>query len=68
MPLVNHGFLHNADMKKFLKNLLLRNRWSDYEIILQESWFDISGCPGCLIRAVIATGKLPSPFVSLQGK
>ena len=24
------------DMKKFLKNLLLRNRWSDYEMILQE--------------------------------
>ena len=24
------------DMKKFLKNLLLRNRWSDFEIISQE--------------------------------
>ena len=23
-------------MKKFLKNLLLRNRWSDFEIISQE--------------------------------
>ena len=36
MALVNGGFLHYMDMKKFLKNLLLRNRWSDFEIILQE--------------------------------
>ena len=36
MALVNEGFLHYMDMKKFLKNLLLRNRWSDFEIILQE--------------------------------
>ena len=35
MALVNGGFLHYMDMKKFLKNLL-RNRWSDFEIILQE--------------------------------
>ena len=53
-------------MKKFLKNLLLRNRWSDFEIISQESGFDISG--HCPIRAVIARGKLPSPFVSPEGK
>ena len=39
MALVNGGFLHYMDMKKFLKNLLLRNRWSDFEIISQEcSW------------------------------
>ena len=50
-------------MKKFLKNLLLRNRRSDFEITLQESGFDISGRPDCQIRAVIATGKLPPPFV-----
>ena len=39
MALVNGGFLHYMDMKKFLKNLLLRNRWSDFEIISQESSF-----------------------------
>ena len=61
------GFFHYKDMKKFLKNLL-RNRWSDFEIILQESGFDISGRPDCPMRAVIATGKLPSPFVSRPGK
>ena len=31
MALVNGGFLHYMDMKKFLKNLLLRNRWLDFE-------------------------------------
>ena len=36
MALVNGGFLHYMDMKKFLKNLLLRNNWSDFEIISQE--------------------------------
>ena len=36
MALVNGGFLRYTDMKKFLKNLLLRNRWSDFEIISQE--------------------------------
>ena len=30
MALVNEGFLHYTDMKKFLKNLVLRNRWSDF--------------------------------------
>ena len=35
MALVNGGLLHYMDMKKFLKNLL-RNRWSDFEIISQE--------------------------------
>ena len=58
MALVNGGFLHYTDMKKFLKNLLLRNCLSDSEIFLQESGFDISGRPDCPIRAVIATGKL----------
>ena len=59
MALVNGGFLHYSDMKKFFKNLVLRNRWSDFEIISQESGFDISRRPDCPIRAVIATGKLP---------
>ena len=68
MASVNGGFLHYTDMKKFLKNLLLRNRWSDFEIILQESGFDISGRPDCPIRAVIAMGKLPSGFVSQPDK
>ena len=36
MALVKGGFLHYRDMKKFLKNLLLRNRWSDFEIISQK--------------------------------
>ena len=35
MALVNGGFLHYTDMKKFIKNLL-RNRWSDFEKISQE--------------------------------
>ena len=66
MALVNGGFLHYTDIKKFLKNL--RNGWSDFEIISQESDFDISRHPDCPIWAVIATGKLPSPFVSPLGK
>ena len=37
MALVNGGFLYYTDMKKFLKNLVLRNRCSDFEIISQES-------------------------------
>ena len=36
MALVNGGFLHYRDMKKFLKNLLLRNGRSDLEVISQE--------------------------------
>ena len=59
MALVNGGFLHYTDMKKSLKNLVLRNRWSDFEIIAQESDFDISRRPDYPIRAVITTGKLP---------
>ena len=68
MALGNGGFFHYIDMKKFFKNLLLGNRWSDFEIILQESGFDISGHPDFPMRAVIATDKLPSPFVSTLGK
>ena len=66
MAVVNGGFLHYTDMKKYLKNLPRRNRWSDFGIISQESGFDISG--HCPIQAVIARGKLPSPFVNLKGK
>ena len=36
MALVNGGFSHYRDMKIFLENLLLRNCWSDFEIISQE--------------------------------
>ena len=36
MALVNEGFLHYMGMEKFLKNLLLGNYWSDFEIISQE--------------------------------
>ena len=48
MAVVNGGFLRYTDMEKFLKNLVLRNRLSDFEIISQESGFDISrrlDCP-----------------------
>ena len=39
MALVNGGFSHYRDMKKFLKIFLLRNWWSDFEVISQEcSW------------------------------
>ena len=37
MALVNGGFLHYMDMKKFLKNFFLQNHLSDFEIISQES-------------------------------
>ena len=40
MALVNGGFLRYMDMKKFIKNFLLRNRWSDFEIISQECSLD----------------------------
>ena len=59
MALVNGGFLHYTDMKKFLKNLVLRKRLLDFEIISEESGFDIGRRPDCPIRAIIATGKLP---------
>ena len=59
MALANGGFLLYTDMKKFLKNLVLRNQWSDFEIISQVLGFDINRHPDCLIRAVVATGKLP---------
>ena len=36
MALVNGGFSQYMDMKKFLKNLLLQNWLSDFEIISQE--------------------------------
>ena len=36
MAVVNGSFLHYMAMKKFLKNLLLRNWWSEFEIISQE--------------------------------
>ena len=35
MALVNGGYLHNMEMKKFLKILLLWNPWSDFKIIWQ---------------------------------
>ena len=36
MALVNGGFSHYRDMKKFLKKFLLRNCLSDFEIISQK--------------------------------
>ena len=52
-------------MKKFLKHFL-RNCWSDFEIISQELGLNISR--HCPIQAEIARGKLPSPFMSPEGK
>ena len=39
MALVNGGFLHYTDMKKFIKSLFLGNRWSDCEKNSQECSF-----------------------------
>ena len=36
MALVNGGFLHYTDIKKFLRYLHLRNQLSDFEIISQK--------------------------------
>ena len=36
MALVKGGVSYCRDMKKFLKNFLLQNCWSDFEIISQE--------------------------------
>ena len=77
MALVNGGFLPYTDMKKSLKNLFLRNRWSDFEIISHEPGFDISGCPSlypnsgcnCYGQAAFATcepaSKVFSPLSSI---
>ena len=54
--LYRHEEMHVCRVQK---NLVLRNHWSDFEIISQESGFDISRRPDCPIWAVIATGKLP---------
>ena len=54
MAVVNWGFLHYMDMKKSNENL--KN--------LFFSWWTSD----CLILAVIATGKLPSLFLSPPGK
>ena len=64
MALVNGGFFalyrhEEIHVCILQKNLVLRNHRSDFEIISQESGFDISRRPDCQIRAVIATGKLP---------
>ena len=63
MALVNGGFLHYRHEEIYVcivqKNIVLRNYRSDFEIISQESGFDISRRPNCAILAIIATGKLP---------
>ena len=40
MALVNEGYLHYREMKKFLKILLLRHVWSDFEMISQKGSLD----------------------------
>ena len=64
MALVNGGFLHYTDMKKFLKNLL-RNHWSDFEIILQEQGLTLADVliarfgPNYYGQAALAICELP---------
>ena len=36
MALVNGSILYATDMKKFLKNLLLENHWSEFGIFSQD--------------------------------
>ena len=36
MALVNWGFLHYTDMRKFFKNPFLKCCWSDFEIISKK--------------------------------
>ena len=48
MSLVNGGFLHYMDMKKFLKNFFLQNRLSDFEIISQEYVLWVTLLKNCL--------------------
>ena len=58
MALVNGGFLHYTDMKKFLKYILLRNRWSYFEIISQKcSLSDLSHKFLGQFRSVIKYGS-----------
>ena len=40
MALVNEGYLHYRERKKFLKILLLRHVWSDFEMISQKGSLD----------------------------
>ena len=40
MALVNEGYLHYREMKKFLKILLLRHVWSDFEMTSQKGSLD----------------------------
>ena len=50
MALMNGGFLHYTYIKKVLKNLILWNRWSDFEIISQECSF---GDPFQIVREIL---------------
>ena len=67
MALVNGGFLHSMDMKKFLKNLP-RNRWSDFEIISQKcSLSDLSQKLLAKFWSVIKHGSSEWGLISLSG-
>ena len=58
MALVNGGFLHDMDMKKFLKNFFLQNSLSDFEVISQEcSLGDIFQKNVCKILSVYKYGS-----------
>ena len=66
MALVNGGFLHYTDMKKYLKNLLRRNRRSDFrKLFYRNQGLTLANNAR---SGVIARGKLPSPFVNPKGK
>ena len=67
MVLVKGGFLRYTDMKKFLKNLL-RNCWSDFEIISHQcSLSDISQKLLGKFLSVIKHGSSEWGLLSLNG-
>ena len=68
MAVLNRDFLHFTDMKKFLKNLLIRNRWSDFEIISQKC--SLSGLSKKLLAKFLSVLKHSSSewgLLSLYG-
>ena len=78
MALVNGGFLYSTDMKTFFKNLLLRNCWSDFEIIHSTGQRSASYCHGtvsvvrlyvcsCVCASVNSSLKKTSPQKLLTG-
>ena len=68
MALVKWGFLYYTDMKKFLKNLLLRNSWSDFKFISQKCTLsDLSKKLLAEFRSIIEHGSSECGLLSLYG-